>query len=57
VLATRGDRDVFTPSSDLARLEAIVPQVRTVTIPGCGHFANVEQPEQVQRLLDRTWTP
>jgi pimeloyl-ACP methyl ester carboxylesterase len=57
VLATRGDSDVFTPRSDLARLAAIVPQVRLVTIPRCGHFANLEQPEQVQRLTEGLWCP
>ena len=56
VLATRGDTDVFTPASDLDRLAAIVPNVRTVTIPHCGHFANVEQPEQVQQLLEGLWS-
>lgn len=52
VLATRGDSDVFTPRSDLVRLAGIVPHVRMVTIPRCGHFANMERPEQVKRLLD-----
>jgi pimeloyl-ACP methyl ester carboxylesterase len=52
VLATRGDQDVFTPPSDLARLAGIVPHARLVTIPHCGHFANIECPEHVQRLLD-----
>ncbi|MET4094159.1 alpha/beta hydrolase [Arthrobacter sp. UYCu712] len=52
VLATRGDSDVFTPASDLVRLAGIVPHVQLVTIPRCGHFANIEQPEYVQRLLD-----
>jgi pimeloyl-ACP methyl ester carboxylesterase len=51
-LALRGERDVFTPPSDLARLAEIVPHLRMVTIPQCGHFANIERPEQVQRLLD-----
>jgi pimeloyl-ACP methyl ester carboxylesterase len=57
VLATRGDSDVFTPPSDLARLAALVPQVQLVTIPRCGHFANLEQPEHVQRLLEGLWRP
>ncbi|MFE4544318.1 alpha/beta fold hydrolase [Arthrobacter sp. NPDC056727] len=57
VLATRGDRDVFTPPSDLSRLAALVPHVRLVTIPRCGHFANIEQPEQVLRLLDELRVP
>ena len=57
VLATRGDNDVFTPPSDLARLAGIVPHVRTMTIPRCGHFAHIERPEQVQRLLDELRSP
>jgi pimeloyl-ACP methyl ester carboxylesterase len=52
VLATRGDRDVFTPPSDLARLTGVVPRARLVTIPRCGHFANIERPEHVRRLID-----
>lgn len=51
-LAIRGDRDVFTPQSDLVQLASIIPHAQTVTIPRCGHFANIERPEQVQRLLD-----
>jgi pimeloyl-ACP methyl ester carboxylesterase len=34
----------------------MVPNVQTVTIPRCGHFANVEQPEQVQQLLEDLWS-
>ncbi|BAS11074.1 alpha/Beta hydrolase fold [Arthrobacter sp. Hiyo4] len=56
VLATRGDTDVFTSLSDLDRLDATIPDVRTVTIPRCGHFANVEQPEHVQQLLKDLWS-
>lgn len=56
VLATRGDADVFTSLSDLDRLAEIVPHVRTVTIPRCGHFANVEQPAHVQQLLEDLWS-
>lgn len=52
VLAIRGDNDVFTPPSDLIRLAGIVPHVQMVTIPRCGHFANIERPEQLQGLLD-----
>ncbi len=57
VLATRGDSDIFTPASDLVRLADITPQVRMVTIPQCGHFANIERPEHVQRLLDDLRSP
>jgi pimeloyl-ACP methyl ester carboxylesterase len=57
VLAIRGDRDVFTPQSDMVRLAAVIPHVQKVTIPRCGHFANLERPEQVQRLLDDLQSP
>ena len=57
VLAVRGDRDVFTPASDLVRLSSIVPHLQMVTIPRCGHFANIERPEQVQRLLGDLRSP
>ncbi len=57
VLATRGDSDVFTPASDLNRLAEIVPHARLVTIPRCGHFANIERPEYLQRLLDDLRSP
>lgn len=56
VLATRGESDVFTSTSDLNRLAATVPRVQTVTIPRCGHFANIEQPEKVLRLLEDLWS-
>ena len=52
VLATRGDNDIFTPRSDLVRLAAVVPHAQMVTIPCCGHFANIERPEHVQKLLE-----
>jgi pimeloyl-ACP methyl ester carboxylesterase len=52
VLAIRGDHDVFTPQSDLEQLAALGPHIRTVTVPRCGHFATVEQPDAVRRLLD-----
>lgn len=52
VLAIRGDTDVFTPPSDLVRLADIVPHVQLVTMACCGHFANIERPEQVQQMLE-----
>ena len=57
VLATRGDRDVFTPPSDLAQLAEVVPLAQLVTIPHCGHFANIERPEHVRQLLDSLHSP
>lgn len=52
VLATRGDSDVFTPPSDLARLAQLIPHARLASIPRCGHFAAIEQPGHLRRLLD-----
>ncbi|MFJ5861189.1 alpha/beta fold hydrolase [Pseudarthrobacter sp. NPDC092439] len=56
VLATRGESDVFTSSSDVDRLAATVPSVRAAAIQHCGHFANLEQPEKVLRLLEDLWS-
>ncbi|UVJ39471.1 alpha/beta fold hydrolase [Arthrobacter sp. CJ23] len=51
-LAIRGDRDVFTPASDLDRLAQLIPHLQTATIRRCGHFATIEQPAHVTRLLE-----
>jgi pimeloyl-ACP methyl ester carboxylesterase len=51
VAAVQGDRDVFARASDLARLKELLPGATTTVIPDCGHFANVEKPEEVARLL------
>ncbi len=53
VLATRGDRDVFTPPSDLARLAELVPHAELFTIADCGHFAPIEHPDLVDGMLAR----
>jgi pimeloyl-ACP methyl ester carboxylesterase len=53
VTALKGDHDVFVRDSDLARLSAVVPQARTMVIPDCGHFANVERPEVVLAAISR----
>ncbi|MEV8215602.1 alpha/beta hydrolase [Leifsonia sp. NPDC077715] len=51
VLAIRGDHDVFVPARDDARLAALIPGWRTVVLPGTGHFAHVEHPTAVARLV------
>ncbi|MGM7778752.1 alpha/beta fold hydrolase [Arthrobacter sp. KNU-44] len=56
VLAIRGGSDVFTPQSDLDRLAVMVPHTRLAIIPHCGHFAHIEQPDQVHELLDELWS-
>jgi pimeloyl-ACP methyl ester carboxylesterase len=47
VRAVRGDRDIFARASDLERLGVLLPAAQCETIPDCGHFANVERPNEV----------
>ena len=51
VTAIAGRDDVFARVSDLEALRALVPQVRTVLLDDCGHFAHVERPDAVARTL------
>lgn len=44
VLAVHGDHDLFSPASDDVQLARILPQLRSLTLPGTGHFAHVEHP-------------
>lgn len=58
VFAIHGDRDVFVPPGDDARLTSVVPGLRTVILPGTGHFAHVEHPSLVAKLcLGGGWPP
>lgn len=51
VTAIAGRDDVFARVSDLGALRVLVPQVRTVLLDDCGHFAHVERPDAVAREL------
>jgi pimeloyl-ACP methyl ester carboxylesterase len=51
VTAIAGRDDVFARVSDLEAVREIVPQVRTVLLDDCGHFAHVERPDAVARAL------
>lgn len=51
VTAIAGRDDVFARVSDLDALRGLVPQVRTVLLDDCGHFAHVEHPDAVARVL------
>ena len=53
VTALKGDRDVFVRDDDLDRLRAVIPHARTLVIPDCGHFANIERPHAVLAHLSR----
>jgi pimeloyl-ACP methyl ester carboxylesterase len=52
VTAIAGRDDVFARVSDLAALRGLLPDVRTVLLDDCGHFAHVEHPTAVARTLD-----
>jgi pimeloyl-ACP methyl ester carboxylesterase len=51
VVALAGRQDVFARVDDLDRLRDTLPDVRTVLLEGCGHFAHVERPDAVVREL------
>jgi pimeloyl-ACP methyl ester carboxylesterase len=51
VTAVSGRDDVFARVSDLDALRGLLPDVRTELLDACGHFAHVEQPLAVARLL------
>ncbi|WIB34791.1 alpha/beta hydrolase [Curtobacterium sp. MCJR17_043] len=51
VVAVAGRQDVFARTDDLDRLRRTLPDVRTVLLEDCGHFAHVERPDAVVREL------
>jgi len=51
VTAVAGADDVFARVSDLDALGTLLPQLHTVLLDDCGHFAHVEHPDAVARVL------
>jgi pimeloyl-ACP methyl ester carboxylesterase len=51
VVLVAGRVDVFARLDDLGRMRALLPGVRTAVLDEAGHFAHVEQPVAVARLL------
>ncbi|WP_144715604.1 alpha/beta fold hydrolase [Curtobacterium pusillum] len=51
VTAIAGRDDVFARVSDLDALRGLLPSLGTVLLDDCGHFAHVEQPLAVARVL------
>lgn len=51
VTAMTGDQDVFVSDRDLAELGRLLPGMRRAVIDDCGHFAAVERPHEVLRIL------
>jgi magnesium chelatase accessory protein len=46
-----GDADRTVPPAQSHRVAARLPQARVVTLPGLGHLAHEEQPQQVAQLM------
>lgn len=51
VVAIAGRQDVFARVEDLDALRSTLPDVRTVLLEACGHFAHVERPDAVVQEL------
>lgn len=47
-----GERDDATPLSDAKIMEREIPGARLVVLPGAGHFAYLEQPDEFVRQVD-----
>ncbi|NOJ58719.1 alpha/beta hydrolase [Arthrobacter sp. 260] len=50
----RGERDVFTPASEMDELARLLPRARAQVLAGTGHFAHIEDPEAVAWILANT---
>jgi magnesium chelatase accessory protein len=48
-----GSNDGMVPPSESYRVRSLVPGAELVTLPGLGHLAHEEKPDQVAALLDR----
>jgi 3-oxoadipate enol-lactonase len=51
VLVVVGSEDVLTPPSDARHIAEAAPNARLEIIEGAGHLANIEAPEQFNRIL------
>lgn len=49
-----GQNDAITPLPVSRQMAALMPQSTLVVIPGCGHLAPLEKPEEVNAAM-RTW--
>jgi len=50
-LVIAGGDDPATPPAKAEEIAAAIPDARLEVVPGAAHLANIEQPEQVTRLL------
>jgi magnesium chelatase accessory protein len=49
-----GTRDRTIPPSDARRVREVLPSARVLALPGLGHLAHEERPEQVAEIMART---
>lgn len=54
-LVAVGEHDAETPPSYARLLAGLVPGARLEVVPGAGHLANLERPEQVNALVRGFW--
>jgi 3-oxoadipate enol-lactonase len=52
-LLIAGGTDTTAPAAVMERMAARIPGARFVIIPGAGHLANLEQPTEFNRVLER----
>jgi pimeloyl-ACP methyl ester carboxylesterase len=50
-LVIHGDADLLVPYANGQMLAARIPGAQLMMLPGCGHLAMWEQPEELARLL------
>ena len=51
VLLVRGDEDAIVSAADVDRLAARIDRARIARIPRCGHFPQVERPEELALVV------
>jgi len=49
-----GEQDALTPPSEAAEMASLLPDVRMVVLPDCGHLPPMEKPQETGSLL-RQW--
>jgi proline iminopeptidase len=54
-LVIHGDHDFIPAASAAAPIARALPQARSVSLSGCGHFAFLECPDAVRAEIDRTF--
>jgi pimeloyl-ACP methyl ester carboxylesterase len=47
-----GEEDVLTPPSEMEPMAAAIPDAAFVRIPGAGHLANLERPEEFNAAVN-----